>query len=378
MHLDVERKNTRSAACLWGNDASKETQIRIIEAIADLEQIHDDDWKRYGSKVEYGFVSMRARISVFRELKEDNHRTGNSTAGYEQIQGRMFNCHKMVRRPKKRLVSNTDAPIIEEWVSDAEEEAESTSNAVQLQLMKRIVDSGAQGTCLETLLTFDFKDFDGGFVIFCWEQMGKNHWYARSSESTFLSTRSDCISLTISEGLLHYFEDITPNFPQVNTASPQVNTGSRELSTADYEVNTATSEGLMGPSPTSEDSQEEDQGIDLGNISPSYGSFFYPHTTIHKGSSTDHVIGVAESLFNQARMKTSYSELVDTCLGRRQLQEELLHFKLHNVWVLVDLAKGHRLWYKGGLQKQEDERGIVVRNKATIVAKGLRKEESGI
>ncbi|GKG49880.1 hypothetical protein Tco_0518654, partial [Tanacetum coccineum] len=46
---------------------------------------------------------------------------------------------------------------------------------------------------------------------------------------------------------------------QVNTASPQVNTGSRELSTAEYAVNTATSEGLMGPIPTSEDSQEEDQ-----------------------------------------------------------------------------------------------------------------------
>ncbi|GJT24715.1 putative ribonuclease H-like domain-containing protein [Tanacetum coccineum] len=49
--------------------------------------------------------------------------------------------------------------------------------------------------------------------------------------------------------------------PQVNTASPQVNTGSRELSTADSEVNTATSEGLMGPIPNTEDSQEEDHGI---------------------------------------------------------------------------------------------------------------------
>ncbi|GJS01403.1 putative ribonuclease H-like domain-containing protein [Tanacetum coccineum] len=57
---------------------------------------------------------------------------------------------------------------------------------------------------------------------------------------------------------------------QVNTASPQVNTGSRELSTATPEVNTATSEGLLGPIPTIEGTQEEDQGIDLGNLSPSY------------------------------------------------------------------------------------------------------------
>ncbi|GJR30847.1 putative ribonuclease H-like domain-containing protein [Tanacetum coccineum] len=42
---------------------------------------------------------------------------------------------------------------------------------------------------------------------------------------------------------------------QVNTASPQVSTGSREISTAAPEVNTATSEGLMGPIPTTEDTQ---------------------------------------------------------------------------------------------------------------------------
>ncbi|GKG23742.1 hypothetical protein Tco_0391778, partial [Tanacetum coccineum] len=46
-----------------------------------------------------------------------------------------------------------------------------------------------------------------------------------------------------------------------------VNTGSGTLSTATPEVNTTTSEGLMGPIPTTEDTQEEDQGIDLGNLS---------------------------------------------------------------------------------------------------------------
>ncbi|GKC20047.1 hypothetical protein Tco_1022197 [Tanacetum coccineum] len=69
---------------------------------------------------------------------------------------------------------------------------------------------------------------------------------------------------------------------QVNTASPQVNTGSRELSTAVPEINTATPEELMGPIPTTEDTQEEDQGIDLGNLSPSYAVSSTPHTRIHK------------------------------------------------------------------------------------------------
>ncbi|GKC34271.1 hypothetical protein Tco_1046655, partial [Tanacetum coccineum] len=97
--------------------------------------------------------------------------------------------------------------------------------------------------------------------------------------------------------------------PQVNTASTQVNTGSRELSTADSEVNTATSEGLMGPIPTTEDSQEEDQGIDFGNLSPSYAVSSTPHTRIHKDHPINHVIGDVQSSVQTRRMTTSYSEL---------------------------------------------------------------------
>ncbi|GJZ24886.1 hypothetical protein Tco_0562345, partial [Tanacetum coccineum] len=59
------------------------------------------------------------------------------------------------------------------------------------------------------------------------------------------------------------FQDNSIDDQQVNTTSPQVNTGSRELSTAIPEINTANPEGLMGPIPTTEDTQEEDQGIDL-------------------------------------------------------------------------------------------------------------------
>ncbi|GKE41217.1 hypothetical protein Tco_1464622, partial [Tanacetum coccineum] len=95
------------------------------------------------------------------------------------------------------------------------------------------------------------------------------------------------------------FQDNGIDDKQVNTASPQVNTGSRELSTADYEVNTA----------TSEDSQEEDQGIDLGNISPSYAVSSTPHTRIHKDHPIDHVIGDVQSFVQTRRMMTSYSEL---------------------------------------------------------------------
>ncbi|GJU06168.1 hypothetical protein Tco_1122598 [Tanacetum coccineum] len=58
---------------------------------------------------------------------------------------------------------------------------------------------------------------------------------------------------------------------QVTTASPH---------------NSATAEGLIGTNSLQpKDSQEEDQGIDLGNLSPSYEVSSTPHTRINKGSS---------------------------------------------------------------------------------------------
>ncbi|GJS38199.1 retrovirus-related pol polyprotein from transposon TNT 1-94 [Tanacetum coccineum] len=94
-----------------------------------------------------------------------------------------------------------------------------------------------------------------------------------------------------------------------------VNTGSREVSNAIPEVNTATPEGLMGPIPTTEETQEEGQGIDLGNLSPSYVVSSTPHIRIHKD--------------------------IQLIMVEAMQTEELLQFKLQNVWVLVTCPKGH-------------------------------------
>ncbi|GJU83255.1 putative ribonuclease H-like domain-containing protein [Tanacetum coccineum] len=51
-----------------------------------------------------------------------------------------------------------------------------------------------------------------------------------------------------------------------NTARPEVNTGSREVSTTVPEVNTATPEDLMGPIPTTEDTQVEDKKFNWGTF----------------------------------------------------------------------------------------------------------------
>nr|GEW61467.1 retrovirus-related Pol polyprotein from transposon TNT 1-94 [Tanacetum cinerariifolium] len=58
------------------------------------------------------------------------------------------------------------------------------------------------------------------------------------------------------------------------------------------------------------------------------------------------------------------------------MQEELLHFKIQNVWTLVDCPKRVRpIGTKWVLKNKKDERGIVIRNKARLVAQGHTQEE---
>ncbi|GJY50482.1 putative ribonuclease H-like domain-containing protein, partial [Tanacetum coccineum] len=156
-------------------------------------------------------------------------------------------------------------------------------------------------------------------------------------------------------------------------------------------VNTATPEDLVGPIPTSEDTQVEDQEIELGNIPQSYAVPTTPHTRIHKDHPTEHVIGDVQSSVQTRRMKTSYSEQgflsaiyegkshqdLHTCLFAcflsqeepkrvskalsdpawvEAMQDELLQFKLQKVWILVDLPKGHRVighTQEGGIDYDE-------------------------
>ncbi|GKC44330.1 putative ribonuclease H-like domain-containing protein, partial [Tanacetum coccineum] len=58
------------------------------------------------------------------------------------------------------------------------------------------------------------------------------------------------------------------------------------------------------------------------------------------------------------------------------MQEELLQFKIQNVWVLVDCPNGVRpIGTKYVLKNKRDERGIVIRNKVRLVAQGHTQEE---
>ncbi|GJQ98369.1 putative ribonuclease H-like domain-containing protein [Tanacetum coccineum] len=175
---------------------------------------------------------------------------------------------------------------------------------------------------------------------------------------------------------------------QVNTASAEVNTGSRDISTAVPEVNIATPEDLVGPSHASEDTQVEDPEIELGNIPQSYAVPTTPHTRIYKDHLIDHVIGDVQSSVQTRRMTSSYSKLgflsaiyegkthkdLHTCLFACFLsQEEPKRFsKALSDPAWVEAIQEELLQFK--LQKKY-ERGIVIRNKARLVAQGHTQEE---
>nr|GEY85509.1 hypothetical protein [Tanacetum cinerariifolium] len=69
---------------------------------------------------------------------------------------------------------------------------------------------------------------------------------------------------------------------------------------------------------------------------------------------------------------------VDTSVQtkNKSKQEKLLQFKIQRVWTLVDCPKGVRpIRTKWVLKNKKDERGIVIKNKARLVAQGHTQEE---
>ncbi|GJW68704.1 putative ribonuclease H-like domain-containing protein [Tanacetum coccineum] len=70
------------------------------------------------------------------------------------------------------------------------------------------------------------------------------------------------------------------------------------------------------------------------------------------------------------------SEALDDKIWVDAMQEELLQFEIQKVWILVDLPYGKKaIGTKWVYRNKKGERGVVVKNKARLVAQGHRQEE---
>ncbi|GKB05437.1 putative ribonuclease H-like domain-containing protein, partial [Tanacetum coccineum] len=99
---------------------------------------------------------------------------------------------------------------------------------------------------------------------------------------------------------------------------------------------------------------------------------------IHRQNRTnhkDHQNCLFACFLSQEEPKTISQALKDESWVEA-MQEELLQFKLQQVWILVDLPYGKKvIGTKWVFRNKRDERSIVVKNKARLVAQGFRQEE---
>ncbi|GKC80010.1 putative ribonuclease H-like domain-containing protein, partial [Tanacetum coccineum] len=97
------------------------------------------------------------------------------------------------------------------------------------------------------------------------------------------------------------------------------------------------------------------------NLSP------IPSSRIHTIHPKTQILGDPTSAISEALQDESW---VDA------MQEELLQFKIQKVWILVDLLNRKRaIGTKWVYRNKKDDRGVVVRNKARLVAQGHRQDE---
>ncbi|GJW24384.1 putative ribonuclease H-like domain-containing protein [Tanacetum coccineum] len=111
----------------------------------------------------------------------------------------------------------------------------------------------------------------------------------------------------------------------------------------------------------------------FNNIEPSTVVSPIPTTRIHSIHPKAQIIGDPMSLV-QTRSKIKKTLNDESWV--EAMQEELLQFKIQKVWTLVDLPNDKKaIGTKWVYRNKKVERGIVVRNKARLVAQGHKQEE---
>ncbi|GJX39729.1 putative ribonuclease H-like domain-containing protein [Tanacetum coccineum] len=151
------------------------------------------------------------------------------------------------------------------------------------------------------------------------------------------------------EGPENSSQDVNTAGPSINIASTNINTGSLNINTVSPLVTTAPLEA------THVDFFGDETELDMSNITNTYLVPTTPSTRIHKDHSLDHVIGNIQSGVQTRRMTRTQEG--DSSFDR---------FKLD---------RSNAGWASIVYRNKKDERGIIIRNKARLVAQGYTQEE---
>ncbi|GJX98869.1 putative ribonuclease H-like domain-containing protein [Tanacetum coccineum] len=129
----------------------------------------------------------------------------------------------------------------------------------------------------------------------------------------------------------------------------------------------------------------DDEGMvhDFNNLPTEVAISPIPTLRIHNIHPQSQILGDPKSSVQTRSRVQQHSEahaLISKALQDDSLveamQEELLQFRLQQVWILVDLPHGAKvIGTKLVYRNKRDEKGVVVRNKARLMAQGHRREE---
>ncbi|GJV28687.1 ribonuclease H-like domain-containing protein [Tanacetum coccineum] len=122
----------------------------------------------------------------------------------------------------------------------------------------------------------------------------------------------------------------------------------------------------------SEDDKDVGAEAEINNLDAFIPASPILTTRIHKDYPIEKIIGNLNSAPQTRRMSKNMTEHAMF----KAMQEELLQFKLQQVWTLMDLHNGKRaIGTKWVYRNKKDERGIVIKNKARLIAQGYTQEK---
>nr|GEW72032.1 hypothetical protein [Tanacetum cinerariifolium] len=182
----------------------------------------------------------------------------------------------------------------------------------------------------------------------------------------------------------------------INNSSNGVNAVGSSVSAAGLNFTNSTNDfSAAGPSnaamPNLEDlshnADDVGAGAYINNMESIISVSPIPTFRIHKDHITSQIIGdlssttqtrsMARGVRDQGRISQMFNEDFHTYMfAKRSPKESIKLSYLHKVWILVDLPYGKRaIGTKWVYRNKKDERGIVIRNKARLVAQGYTQEE---
>ncbi|GJY13244.1 putative ribonuclease H-like domain-containing protein [Tanacetum coccineum] len=157
-------------------------------------------------------------------------------------------------------------------------------------------------------------------------------------------------------------EDIVNNTNTVNAASTnEVNVvGAKTSNELPDDPNMHELEDIV----YSDDDEDVSAEADMNNLDAFMPISHIPTTRVHKDHPVEQIIRDLNSAPQTRRMKNNLED------------RELIQFKLQEVWTLEDLPNGKRaIGTEWVFRNKKDERGIVIKNKARLVAQEYTQEE---